>query len=147
MLSLTLSLPQRSFAPDDTLPLTAALQNTGAAPLLVNARLALNAPSAPAVFRDVELRITRGGDAAPLPFQARVNIGAPQPESFQLLAAGQEITRVYHVGSYYGLTAGLYSVAAVYSNRQDYARGSERAWQGEVVSDAVTFEIGAARPA
>lgn len=146
MLSLSISLPRASFGPAEQIELTAVLANTGSAPLLVNGRLALNDPTAPAAFRELALRISRAGGAA-LPFDARINLGAPREGNFRLLEPGQQVERSYELRNYYGLTPGSYTVEAVYENRQEFAREGQRAWQGEVGAHAITFEVGPAHPA
>lgn len=146
MLSLSLSLPKTSFGPGGAVELTATLANSGSTMLLVNGRLALNDPTAPAAFRELALQIS-GPDGAPLSFDARVNLGAPRDQHFRLLEPGQRLERSFDLRSYYALAPGRYTVQAVYANRQEYARDGLRAWEGEIESHAITFEIGPARPA
>lgn len=138
---LLISLEELHYGPDQPVPLAVTLLNPGDSAVFVNARLALNTPFAPALFREVTLQIARTGAEA-LPFDARINIGAPREGDFRLLLPGEQVEKRYQLRNYYDLQPGTYSVQAVYQNRQGFEQGDARAWQGEIVSDAITFTIG-----
>lgn len=140
MLNLTLSLPQRTFGLDDDVPLTVILHNQGSAPQLVNARLALNAPTAPAAFRELTLRVAHAGGEL-LALNVRINLGAPREGDFRLLEPGQQVEKHLQLRSYYALRAGSYTLQAIYQSQQAFTRGELSAWRGEVVSDAIAFEV------
>lgn len=53
----------------------------------------------------------------------------------------QQMEKRYQLRNSYHLQPGRYMVQAVYRNRQEFEQEDARAWQGEVVSDAITYTV------
>jgi hypothetical protein len=108
-----------------------SLVNDGQEPLLVNGRLAINAPYSPEPFREIGFVIT-DQDGAEADFLARINIGFPQDANFITLEPGQAVDREVDLTAYYQLEPGRYTVVATYENQTDPSDG--QAWKGTVSS-------------
>lgn len=63
------------------------VRNGGDAPVWWNARALLNAPHAPAAFRELWLEVT-ADDGTEVPFNCKVNAGEAKVEDYELLAPG-----------------------------------------------------------
>jgi hypothetical protein len=123
---------------DQPMTLTVTLSNEGEEAVLVNGRLAFNAPYAPEPFRELSLAIT-GADGAEAPFMARINIGFPGDDDFVTLDPGQGIDREIELDSFYELESGEYTVLASYENQSDPA--GDQAWKGTLSSKPGTLKI------
>jgi hypothetical protein len=128
------------FRKGGSIPVKVLLKNTGPDPLLINNRLALNAPTAPALYREIAFTVT-DPNGKPVYFGARVNIGRPDSRHFKELGPGETIERVYDLKGYYKFeTPGQYTLQASYQNQSDGVNGHEP-WKGEVKSNVGSLTI------
>src|SRR6185503_15905038 len=140
MLTLELELDEDTYRPGTPVIGDLILGNAGPDPAVVKSRLAINAPLAPAAFRDVAFVVTDPAGSA-LEFNAWVNVGLPKARDFRDLAAGEIIVREYAIDQFYALAGpGRYTVQAVYQNQSDPPDG-RAAWQGELRSNLIAFEV------
>jgi len=139
MLTLTLKPTQPTYDSQAPVRLTIALSNSSDQSLIVNKRLALNSPFAPAKFRELKLMITSstGSDVV---FGAKVNLGFPLEKDFKPLAPAETVERQFDLRQYFDLNLGRYTIKAVYQNQSDPEGGE--AWKGEVESEPVAIVIG-----
>lgn len=142
MLELNLSFSQDTYQPDERVEGRFTLRNAGEAPAVVNARLVLNSPFAPAPYRDLALTVSGPGGET-LPFLARINVGDPADKHFRLLQPGESVSGSYPLNEYYELQQpGTYRVQATYHNQAEPSRlNGHPVWTGEVQSNAATFTL------
>jgi hypothetical protein len=134
MLELKVSLGQGPFHAGEEMGATVTLRNAGSEPVTVNGRLALNAAFAPKDYRDVALLVS-DPQGAPVPFEAKVNIGSPAARDFKTLQPGEAVQHRYDLASFYDLQKpGTYSLQAVYQNQSEPGTGNGAAWKGELKS-------------
>ncbi|MBL8096443.1 MAG: hypothetical protein JNL73_19850 [Anaerolineales bacterium] len=139
-MELVLTLNTQIARVNDALMATLTLRNDSEAAVLVNTRLVVNRAGAPAGFRDVSFNVT-GPDGEALPLAVKVNVGAPQPQHFQLLGPGESATRTVELHRLFALRkAGDYAIAAVYRAETDPADG-RTAWRGSIESAAVGVRL------
>ncbi len=74
-------------SPGSPANLSIRVRNGGDAPVWWNARALLNAPHAPAAFRELWLEVT-ADDGTEVPFNCKVNAGEAKVEDYELLAPG-----------------------------------------------------------
>jgi hypothetical protein len=140
MLTLELAMVEGRYAPQVPVLASLALGNTGPDAPVVKTRLAINSPLAPAAFRDVSFVVT-GPAGVALPFEARVNAGLLKSKHFAGLAVGETVVREYAIESFCVLSQpGRYTLQALYQNQDDPPDGRV-AWEGELWSNVVAFEI------
>jgi hypothetical protein len=140
MLTLTLTAEKETYSTGEPLLVKVVLSNTGPDPVVVNARMSLNAPFTPSAFREISFELT-DPDGGPVVFEARINRGFPNVEDFQALDPGEQIERAYRLDTYHDLAGpGRYRARAVYQNERDPEDG-RRAWKGELRSEEVALTV------
>jgi len=147
---IELRFDRTAFGPGDPVWTQAVLRNAGTAPLFVNKRLLLNAPSAPEPFRELELSVV-APDGRRLPFLCLVLAGRPRREDYALLASGEEIGVRFELAEYYDFAGeGTYRVQAFYSDgtaEPPSVPAGATHLRGPIVSDEVPLRIVTAAPA
>jgi hypothetical protein len=109
---LELMAPAARLALGAKVRLSIRVSNTGATDLWLNRRLALSSPHAPPSTRDVWLDVI-GPDRRLLPFVAKLSVGLPGPDLYQLLRRGEQLTRELPVASVYDWgRPGAYTIQA-----------------------------------
>lgn len=140
-LKLILSLDKTIYQPNEKIRASISLKNVGNDELIVNRRMTLNFSAAPSKFRDISFTIT-GPSGKTIPFTARVNVRALTEKDFVSLSPGETIDVSYDIERMYDLQhVGSYSIFAVYQNTIN-PETEKPAWQGEITSNVVIFEIG-----
>jgi hypothetical protein len=81
------------------------VRNGGDAPVWWNARALLNAPHAPAAFRELWLEVT-ADDGTEVPFNCKVNAGEAKVADYELLAPGAAHDVAVNLWCCYDLTRG-----------------------------------------
>ena len=134
MLELKLSLGQGTFHVGEEMGATVTLVNAGGEPVMVNGRLALNTAFAPSEYREVAI-VVSDPQGAPVPFEAKVNIGSPAARDFKTLQPAESVQHRYDLAAYYDLKKpGTYAVQAIYHNQAEPGTGDDGVWKGEIKS-------------
>src|SRR6185436_17092577 len=114
MLELSMTTESDTYRKGGSIPVKVQLKNTGPEPVLINNRLALNAPTSPAPYREIAFTV-KDPTGKPVFFGARVNIGRPEAKHFKELGPGETIEKVFDLKGYDKLDApGQYSIQASY---------------------------------
>ena len=142
MPTLTLQLQKNAIQAGEPLLSTLLLRNADGQPVKVNARLAINSPSAPAEFREVALTVS-DVFGRQLDFQPKVNIGFTGDANFQVLAPGEAADVRYNLALYYDLSQpGQYKVYATYQAQlAPEVPSAAGMWTGTVKSPVVQFTV------
>ena len=142
MPELSVAFDKTEYRPGDPIQVTFTLRNTEQTPVLVNGRLALNAPFAPPRYREVALTIT-APSGQPLPFMAKLNLGGAQDKHFKLLQPGETVQHSYALRDYYRFDQpGAYTAEASYQNQAEPSQaGSLQPWKGELSAEPVSFTL------
>lgn len=140
MLEFELKLDAERFKPGKPVPGKLVLRNAGDEPMLVNGRLVINKPFAPAPFRDVYFNLVNpAGEQAE--FLLKINVGEPGSQDFTELAPGESAERPFELDTYYLLEQpGTYAVQATYESHAEPPDGRQ-AWTGKLDAARITFEL------
>lgn len=140
-LILSMSLDKTRYMIGEEVLSTNILRNEGDRTVLVNKRLVCNSRAAPHEFRVISHRII-APSGEELGFQAKINIGFPEPEDFVELRPGELVEGICSLSLFYELdTRGVYSVQAFYENQSDPEAGGIVAWKGQLASKPITFTV------
>jgi hypothetical protein len=128
------------YQQDEPIIIRVSLWNFGEDPLVFNSRLALGGEDGPG---EISLKIV-GPSGQAMPFQARVNIGAPEQEDFAWVLPWNSIGRQYEfepLAEFDFRKKGKYELVARYANRQKGEEWNNQAWVGNLTSNTITFEV------
>lgn len=139
-IQLQVASAKERYQQDEPIIIRVLLWNFGEDPKVFNSRLALSGEDGPG---EISLKII-GPVGKTMPFQARVNIGAPEQEDFSWVLPWNSIGRQYELeplAEFDFRKKGKYELVARYSNRQKGEAWHHQAWVGVLISNTITFEM------
>ena len=140
-LNLLLSFDRMAYEEGQSISATITLKNQSKEAIVVNGRLALNAPESPDAVRDLAFHIATPSNQE-LPLAARVNVRLLKDTDFVTLSPGVQIQRTYRLDQFYRFVqTGAFEAYVVYQNQSDPS-DSDAAWKGELRSNTVGFIFG-----
>ena len=132
---------KEQYTHEEQIIIRVTLWNFGEDPRMLNSRLALSGEGGPG---EISFHIV-GPSGKTVPFQARVNIGAPEQEDFSWVLPWNSVGRQYEfepLAEFDFRTKGKYQLVAQYSQRKNEDAENNQAWVGTVTSNSITFEVG-----
>lgn len=115
------------------------LFNFTRAPVLINSRLAVNAPQQPG---EVSFEV-HGPAGAALSFRVLVDIGGPRAEHFSVVVPQNCVGGQYsNLQRYYRIDeSGQYRLTATYRNESPGKRAKMEVWKGVLTSNTAEFTV------
>ncbi len=140
MLEFTLSLNRETYSLGEAIAFKLTLRNSGLDPQVVNTRMVVNSPLAPAPVRDVEVTVTDASGAVAR-FTAIIEVRILEDQDYVELKPGEMVERSFSLDLFYALERpGSYSVQAAYQSETDPGDG-RAAWKGRLDSNVVTLTL------